>query len=152
MDEQSAVPRGAEPSVDAGPKRPLPALNNDTRAYWTGGSDGKLLIYQCGSCAYYVHPPVRYCPKCGSREVGPQPVSGRGTVVTYTVNHRQWLPNLPIRYVVAMIAIEEQEDVRLVTNIVNCTPEEVTIGMPVQVRFEQCEEVWVPLFEPIGKD
>jgi uncharacterized OB-fold protein len=36
------------------------------------------------------------------------------------------------------------------TNIVNCEPDEVSIGMPVQVVFEQHDDVWIPLFEPVS--
>lgn len=147
-DNASAQEAGATPDGTA-PKRPLPALNADTRAYWTGGERGELLIYRCRHCDYFVHPPVPYCPECESRDVGPFPVSGRGTVTTFTVDHKQWLPTLPVPYVVALVSIVEQGDVRLAANIVNCEPEEVAIGMEVQVRFEQCEDLWIPLFEPV---
>ncbi|MET0378312.1 MAG: OB-fold domain-containing protein [Spongiibacteraceae bacterium] len=139
-------------TTDNAPARPLPALNYDSRAFWTGGERGELLIYRCQDCSYYVHPPVRFCPQCESRKVEPEPVSGRGVVTSFTVNHKQWLPNLPVPYVLALVSIAEQEDVRLVTNIVNCPVDSVNIGMPVQVRFEQNEDLWVPLFEPVAND
>lgn len=135
-------------SITNAPARPLPALNYDTSAYWTGGERGELVIYRCQKCSYYVHPPVRFCPECAGRNVEPEPVSGRGVVTSFTVNHKQWLPTLPVPYVVALVSIEEQEDVRLVSNIINCPVDQVYIGMPVQVRFEQHEDLWVPFFEP----
>jgi uncharacterized OB-fold protein len=128
--------------------RPLPATNVDTRHYWTGGERGELLIFRCQRCRYYVHPPVRFCPECESRVVEPEPVSGRGVVTSFTVNHKQWLPNLPVPYVVALVSIAEQEDVRLVGNIVNCKVDDVYIDMPVSVLFEQHEDLWIPLFQP----
>jgi len=130
------------------PPRPLPALDLDNRAFWTGGADGRLLIHQCGQCSHRVHPPASFCPRCESRDVGPSPVSGRGVVSTFTVNHKAWFPGLPVPYVLALVAIDEQEDVRLVSNIVNCPVEAVHIGMRVQVLFEQHDDVWLPLFEP----
>jgi hypothetical protein len=51
-------------------------------------------------------------------------------------------------YVVAIVEIEEQADLRLMTNVVNCDVEKVRVGMPVRVLFEQHEDVWIPLFEP----
>ena len=116
--------------------RPLPALDRDNAAYWTGGSKGELLICRCGDC--------------GSRDVAPQPVTGRGTVYTYTINYKQWVPGLPERYVLALVALAEQEDVLLPCNVVNCDPDKVTFGMPVKVLFENHEDLWVPLFEPVG--
>jgi hypothetical protein len=55
---------------------------------------------------------------------------------------------MEVPYVLALVELEEQADVRLATNIVNCLPETVRIGMPVEVLFEQSEDVWVPLFQP----
>jgi uncharacterized OB-fold protein len=130
------------------PARALPLLDEDNTAYWTGGERGELLIHRCSDCGYYVHPPVNFCPSCEGRQVLPQPVSGKGTVETFTVVHQQWVPGLHVPYVLALVTIGEQDDVRLACNIVNCPPGEVTFGMPVSVLFEQCEDVWVPLFEP----
>jgi uncharacterized OB-fold protein len=76
-------------------------------------------------------------------------VSGRATVVTFTLNHQPWVPSPDHPYAIAIVEIEEQPDVRLMTNIVGCAPEEVAIGMPVQVRFEQHEDVFIPVFAPV---
>jgi|688.fasta_scaffold961216_2 uncharacterized OB-fold protein len=126
--------------------RPLPVLDMDNRAFWTGGAQGTLLIAACGDCGYLVHPPTDFCPSCEGRRVAPKAVSGRGTIISLTVNHRAWYPDLPVPYVVALVALEEQEDVRLVSNIVDCDPLAPRIGDRVRVKFEQCEEVFVPLF------
>lgn len=77
-------------------------------------------------------------------------MSGRGTVVGFTVNSHPWHPDLDPPYTVAIVALEEDADVRLTTNVVGCEPEEVHIGQAVAVRFEQFEDVWLPLFEPTG--
>jgi uncharacterized protein len=128
--------------------RPLPAITEDSRPFWTGGSDGRLLIQQCDACAYYIHPPTGFCPQCESRATHYQPVSGKGFVETFTINRKQWMPGLPERYVLALVRIAEQADVRLVTNITGCDPDAVTFDMPVKVHFEQAEDLWIPLFEP----
>lgn len=78
------------------------------------------------------------------------PLSGRGTVVGFTVNSHPWLPSFPPPYVIANVAIEEDPAVRLTTNIVGCEPEEVHIGQEVVVRFEHHDDVWLPLFESTG--
>ena len=81
-----------------------------------------------------------------------QPVSGRGTVFTYTVNHHPFNPTVPPPYVIAIVQLEEQSDLRLAANIVDCETDSVHIGMPVQVRFErqdlEQETVYVPVFAP----
>ncbi|MFC4295807.1 Zn-ribbon domain-containing OB-fold protein [Novosphingobium tardum] len=128
--------------------RPLPALTADSRPFWTGGACGELLIEQCCACEYLIHPPTGFCPVCEGRETRFAPVSGKAFVETFTINHKQWMPGLPERYVLALVRLAEQDDVRLATNIVGCAPEDVSFGMPVSVRFEQCEDIWVPLFAP----
>ncbi|ALC12881.1 Zn-ribbon domain-containing OB-fold protein [Sphingopyxis sp. 113P3] len=129
--------------------RTLPVIDRDNEAYWTWGSEGKLAIYRCGSCKYFVHPPLPFCPRCESRDVAPQAVSGRGRVVTFTVNHKAWVPGLAVPYVLALVAIEEQDDVRLACNIIGCPPDSVAFGMEVEVEFVQAEDIFVPLFRPV---
>ena len=90
------------------------------------------------------------CPKCLSKDIGIEAVSGRGEVLTFTVNHQPWMPGLEPPFVLAIVGIEEQDGLRLTTNIVNCDPDSVAIGMPVRVTFEAHpeDEIWIPLFEP----
>lgn len=132
-----------------GPARPLPALDADNTAFWTGGGRGQLLIARCCQCHYYIHPPTSFCSSCESRDVSPTPVSGRGTILSLTVNYKAWYPGQAVPYVVAMVAIDEQPEVRLITNIVDCDPLTVRIGDRVEVCFEPAEELWVPLFRPL---
>ena len=127
---------------------PTPLLNDDNRAFWTGGRDGKLQIARCGDCDYYIHPPTPRCPRCLSERVEPQPVSGRGTVYTFTVNRRVWAPGLDVPYVIAIVALDEQADLRLMTNIVDVSVDDVEIGMPVQVQFREQGDAYVPVFRP----
>ncbi len=132
------------------PLRTLPVIDYDSEAFWTWGREGKLAIYRCDECAYFIHPPVPFCPKCECRNVSPHAVSGRGRVVTFTVNHKQWVDGLPEHYTLALVAIDEQDDVRIPCNIIGCDAEDITFDMPVEVCFEQVEDLWVPLFRPIA--
>ncbi|MEX0665960.1 MAG: OB-fold domain-containing protein [Acidimicrobiia bacterium] len=129
---------------------PLPELTPVNEWFWTSGADGHLRIQSCAECGTLVHPPTPICPVCRSRSWAPTVVSGRGTVVAFTINQHQWLPSFEPPYVIAIVALEEDPSVRLTTNIVGCDPDEVQIGQEVAVRFEQQEDVWLPLFEPTG--
>src|SRR4051812_34216404 len=130
--------------------RPLPQLTPFNEWFWTSGQDGRLRIQGCTECQALVHPPVPVCPRCHSRSWEPTVVSGRGTVIGFTVNRHQWLPGFEPPYVIAVIALAEDPTVRLTTNIVDVDPEKVRIGQEVAVRFEQDEDVWIPLFELTG--
>ena len=129
--------------------RPLPMRDLDSEAFWTGGKDGKLMIHRCQDCGYRVHPPTSFCPKCEGRQVAPEPVSGRATILSMSVNHKQWLPGLKVPYILAMVAIEEQDDVHLISNIMDAPVESVAIGDKVEVFFEPAADIWVPLFRPV---
>ncbi|MBL7492289.1 OB-fold domain-containing protein [Frankia sp. AgB1.9] len=131
--------------------RPLPALTPASEWFWTSGADGKLRIQGCDDCGTLVHPPVPVCPKCRSSAWAPREVSGRATVVGFTVNIQQWLPDMAPPYVIAVVTIDESDDVRLTTNIVGVEPAEVHIGQRVQVSFEHHEDVWLPVFSPTGE-
>jgi uncharacterized OB-fold protein len=125
---------------------PVPLLNDDNRDFWTGGRDGELRIVRCNDCGYYIHPPSPRCPRCLGDDVEPSPVSGRGVVYTYTVNRREWSLGLDVPYVIAIVQLDEQPDLRLMTNIVGCSADEVAIDMPVRVEFREQGEAFVPVF------
>jgi uncharacterized OB-fold protein len=127
---------------------PVPLLNDDNRDFWTGGRDGELRIIRCNECGYYIHPPSPRCPRCLGDDVEPSPVSGRGVVYTYTINQRAWSPGLEVPYVIAIVQLDEQPDLRLMTNIVGCSADDVAIDMPVRVEFREQGEAFVPVFRP----
>ena len=128
-------------------KAPLPALDPGNTPFWTGGANNELLVCRCGSCRRWLHPPVPVCRFCLSTDVAPEPSSGRGALLTYTVNRQPWLSALPPPYVIAVVALDEDPDLRVTTRLVGLDVDEVSIGMRVQVHFEQADDVWLPLFE-----
>ena len=142
------MPEDAPPAT---PARMLPELHDQNRTFWTGGADGQLMIARCTQCALWVSPPAADCPDCGGALVA-QAASGHGTVFTYTINYQPFNPNVPVPYVIAIIQLDEQDDLRIASNIVDCEPDSVHIGMPVEVRFERHDvddgSVFVPVFAP----
>jgi uncharacterized OB-fold protein len=129
--------------------RLLPRIVQENEFFWTSGSDGRLRFLRCRQCSTYVHPPAPRCPECLSEDVSPEVVSGRATVVAYTVNVQQWIPGSD-PYLIGLVAIDEQESVRLTTNLVEVEPEEVRNGMAVEVVFEHHDDVYLPLFRPVA--
>ena len=133
------------------PARMMPELTDRNRPFWTGGGDGRLHIPYCRSCERWVLPAESCCPVCDTALIT-RPVSGAGTVFTYTVNQHSFNPMVAPPYVIAIVELAEQSDLRLATNIVDCDPAAVAVGMPVTVRFEQQESgdeaVFMPVFTP----
>src|SRR4029079_9279473 len=61
------------------------------------------------------------------------------------------LPTLPTPYVIAVISLAEDPEVRVTTNVVGCDPDAVHVGQEMRVCFEQHDDVWLPFFEPTGR-
>jgi uncharacterized OB-fold protein len=128
--------------------RLLPRLSDDNRFFWTSGADGILKFLRCDSCHFFIHPPGPICRRCLSRDLTPEEVSGRGRVETFSVNYQQWIPGSE-PYIIAWVSIDEQPDVRLTTNLIDVEPDDVYVGMEVEVAFEQNDDVYIPLFRPV---
>ncbi|MDV3124629.1 Zn-ribbon domain-containing OB-fold protein [Mycobacterium sp. 21AC1] len=147
--------------LDTGYQRPqlrlAPSPTAESQAFWTGGEGGELLINRCHRCGRFFHPPGPACWRCRSTDVAPEPVSGRGKVATFTVNRQPWIPGFEPPYIVAMVELDDEPDVRLITNVVGVSADDVRIGMAVEVFFEdwtalsgeEDTRVWLPLFRPI---
>jgi uncharacterized protein len=147
MTTQSGLPKPT--ANEPGPMRVPPLLTDLNRDYWTGGLAGELRILRCAACRLWNHPPTSICRNCLSRELVAEPVSGKGIVATFTINHHQWSPTATAKpYVIAIVELPEQSGLRQITNIINCPIADVRIGMLVRVVFEALEDVAVPLFEP----
>jgi hypothetical protein len=132
------------------PLRVLPELSEANRFFWQAGREAELRFLRCRACRAWAHPPTPICPECLGKDLGVEAVSGRARVLTYTLNHQAWVPSSDHPYAIAIVELEEQQGLRLMSNIVGCAAEDVHIGMAVKVRFEQYEDVWIPLFEPLG--
>jgi len=127
--------------------RPLPQPDPETAFFWEAAKRGELHILRCRDCGTYIHLPRPACRTCGSVDLAPEPVSGRGVVHSYTVTHFP-LPGFEPPFAVVLVELEEQPGLRLVSNLVDVTPEEVEIGMPVEVTFERvADDVALPLFK-----
>jgi uncharacterized OB-fold protein len=128
--------------------RVVPTLHDLNRGFWTAGSENELRLRRCRNCGYWAHPPTPICPRCHRRDLGWEATSGKATLFSYTVNRKAWNPQVPVPYVIGLVQLPEQEGLRMTTNIVNCAVDDVCIGMPVRVTFEQQAEFFIPLFEP----
>ena len=131
------------------PLRILPRVTPSNEHFWRGGEKGLLQFQRCVPCRTWIHPPAPVCPTCYGRQLEIASVSGLGTVLTFTLNHQPWVPAPDHPYAIAIVELDEQPGLRLMTNIVHCPAEAVRIGMRVRVVFEERDDVWIPLFEPV---
>jgi uncharacterized OB-fold protein len=133
--------------IEPAAPRLLPPVDEGNREFWTGGAEGRLLVPYCDTCGRWSLPPRPVCPRCGGA-ASYRPTSGRATVLTWTVNHHQFHPDVPPPNIIAVVVLSEQDDLRLATNLVDCEPDEVRCGLAVTVRFERHPGAWYPVFAP----
>jgi uncharacterized OB-fold protein len=112
---------------------PVPVPDADSAGFWDAAKAGQLSIDRCAECRRWQHPPLEACRYCG----GPtefEPVSGRGTVFSFIVVRQQTVPGHEAPYVVALVELEEQSDIR-VTGVLQGPVEDARIGMPVVAQL-----------------
>ena len=128
--------------------RLAPTTTPDTKFFWDGLKDGKLLIQRCTGCRALRHPPRPMCPRCNSLEWDAIEASGRGTVYSFVMpRHPPWPWFEGQTYIVALIELEE--GTRILSNLRDVDAEAVTIGMPVEAFVEHFDNgVSLPLFRP----
>ncbi|MFK8910615.1 Zn-ribbon domain-containing OB-fold protein, partial [Streptomyces sp. YS-3] len=95
-----------------------PETDAFTRAYWDAAAAGHLLIRRCGGCGRAHHYPREFCPYCWSEDVSWERASGRATLYTWSVVHRNELPPFGGRvpYTAAVVTLEEGP--RMMTEVV----------------------------------
>lgn len=128
---------------------PLPKPDKDSAAYWEAARRHELVMQRCAHCYRFRFYPRSVCPYCLSDEFQWQRVSGRGVIHSFTVVHRPPHPAFRDRvpYVLALIKLEE--GIQMMSNVVDCDPTMVRIGMPVEVTFDDITpEITLPKFRP----
>lgn len=130
---------------------PLPFVTPGTAPFWEGGAQGKLLISRCSNCSWWIHPPGPICPNCRSRDVLPTPASGKGAVYSYTIAVHQFHPAFPTPYVLGVVTLEEQDNLRIYGILRDVPPDDVYIGLPVQIAFRRVDRIYLMEFLPAGR-
>lgn len=129
--------------------RPRPAVMKETAFFWEGAKAGELRIQECRGCQRLAHPPVVRCPTCGSYDLGFRAASGKGTLYSFVEPVHPPMPFMRYPYVVGLVELEE--GTRLITNIVHCAPEQVRIGMPLELVCQQTDpDLTLPMFRPVS--
>ena len=132
--------------------RILPVPDELTAPYWAAAGEHRLVILRC-QCGRLSHPPVAMCPACHSREFTWQAMSGYGSVYAFTsvchAVHPVTIGHTP--YLIALVELDEGP--RMLTNLRHCEAQDVRVGLPVQVIFEDLSDtVSLPQFAPRDSD
>lgn len=135
-------------AVAAKPTRIKPPMGQDNAWWWEKvAKDDVLPIQRCTGCGKLRHPPRPMCDACGSQQWDSIAASGRGTVHTFTVIHYPQFPGYD--YPIVSIIVDLEEGERMASTLVECKPEAVTIGMPVELVIHRDDDGFkIPFFRP----
>jgi uncharacterized OB-fold protein len=132
-------------------EKPLPIPAPEAKPFWEYCKQHELRMQKCSKCGKLRNPPNIICPECHSMDFEWVKISGKGRVFSYVVYHytydKAWANDVP--YIVASIELDEGP--RIKSNIIECKPEHVKIGMPVEIQFEDVtNEFTLYKFKPIA--
>lgn len=131
--------------------RPRPALNADNAFWFEAAKEHRLVIQRCTGCGVLRHPTGPMCGECQSLDWDTVDAAGRGTVYSFVVNHHPRIPGFEYPLVVATIELDE--GTRLIANMTGITPDEVEIGMPVELDWIDADpDLTLPAFRPAARE
>jgi len=130
-------------------RKPLPNIDDTSRPYWEAARRHELVLQKCRDCGHYRYPAGATCPHCLSDKLEWVRVSGLGTIYTWTVFHQVYHPAFAQDAPYAVVAVELDEGPRMASNLVDCKIEDIQVGMPVEVVFDDVTaEITLPKFRP----
>jgi hypothetical protein len=129
--------------------KPLPHIDEENRPWWEALKRRELYLQRCRDCGELRYYPRAQCTECLSPKTEWVKCSGRGKVYTFTVTNQNQAPGFRESLPYIMAYVELDEGLRMLTNIIDCRPEEVKIEMPVEVVYEDVTpEVTLAKFRP----
>jgi uncharacterized OB-fold protein len=131
---------------------PPPLADAISLPWWQAAAGHRLVVQRCTACGRTRLPPAPVCPGCRCPESDWKQVPGRGEVYTYTVVHRPIAAGQKLPYVIAVIALEDAGGVRMISNRVGVGPDDLAIGLPVELVWEDMgPELSIPRFRPLRR-
>jgi uncharacterized OB-fold protein len=130
---------------------PTPIIDDDSREYWESAHRHELRFQRCDDCATPRFPPRAFCPNCLSTNATWTEASGRGQLFSWVIAHHPVHPALvdKVPYVIALVELEE--GIRMVTNLIDCPIESVSVDMPLVLDWQDVSnELSIPQFKPAG--
>jgi uncharacterized OB-fold protein len=120
-----------QPSNDRGHNAPCSNLDFDF--FYAGLEQQRLLVQKCWGCGMMRNPPAPACPSCQSLAWEAFPLSGRGSVFSFTIHYHPPLPGFAMPH--PIVLADMAESIRMVGAMDGVDPDAVKVGMAVDVEF-----------------
>ncbi len=119
---------------------PVPVPDERSAGYWAAAAEGVLALQCCDHCGRLAVPPDIICVGCRSPEPSfhDEPVSGMGTVRSWTVMRTAFLPGFAplVPYVLADVELDEQPDLRIIARVL-AGADAMAVGARVSTQFDE---------------
>jgi uncharacterized protein len=133
----------------------VPVPDALSESYWDGAAHHHLVIQRCTRCATLIHPPRAACRTCQGTVLEPCAVEPSGTVYSFTITYEAFVPGYEddLPFVLVLVALDVQPSVRIETILKGCALDDVRIGIPVTLVFEEVAQgVTLPFAVPARSD
>lgn len=125
---------------------PTPPVTPETQPFWDATAEGRLVLPRCRACQTIIWYPRAICPNCHAMDVEWIEASGRGSIYSFTVVRRGGYAR-GTDYVLAYVELDEGP--RIMTNIVDWSPDDLSCGQAVEVVFHDTGQgSALPRFKP----
>ena len=136
---------------------PSPEVTDESRPFWEACGRNELVCQRCQGCGAYRFPPMPVCPVCQSTRAAWTRLSGKGVVYSWTVTRVSELASTPpqvfrgfedrLPFIIVVVELVEQEGLRILSNLIDASPEDIGIGDDVEVVFTRLDSgVTLPHF------
>jgi uncharacterized protein len=131
--------------------KPIPGPDEESQPFFDGANAHRLMLMRCDGCGRYRYPSRDRCDACWSTASSWVRASGRGTVYTFGLMHQLYHPGFKAEIPYNVAVVELEEGPRMTTNIVGVPNDQIRVGMPVEVVFEDISpEISLPKFRSAG--
>jgi uncharacterized OB-fold protein len=125
----------------------LPEPTERSEPYWEAANEERFVLQQCADCETYLYYPRAVCTNCFGTDLSWETASGQGSILTYTVVSQSPVAVYEDRTPYVLAIVELADGPQMMSNIINCRPEEVDIGELVTITFERRGDRTLPQFE-----
>jgi len=126
-----------------------PVAESFEEGFWEAVKQKRLVFQRCTECGEFLHPPRPMCHKCHSYDLEWVESTSKGKIYSWVVFTREVNPLYRVPFEVVLVEMEEK-GVRFISNMAEGNPEDIYMGMPVEVVFVDINDEWpLPMFRPV---
>lgn len=126
-----------------------PKASDEAQPFWDATREQRLVLPWCTDCERAIWYPRTTCPTCFGSAIEWRDETGDGTVYATSVHHRPGPGRDAEDGPYAVVLVDLDAGVRMMSNVVGCPTDDVATGMRVTVAWEPLSDGrHLPVFRP----